>query len=182
MLEIPADRIVGTRTAGRISAFSAGFLPLLDADSEFALKWMALCRAHLSDTGIRDPIECWEYLGDFYVQEGNKRVSVLRWFGAVTIPARVRRVLPRSFDTPRERAYGEFLEFYRASRIYGVQFRKPGEYAKLLFIDRLHIGNVVEVRECLQGLKSCLYPGLIGEPQDLLCHSAVIAVCICVGV
>ena len=132
VLEIPADRIVGTRTAGRISAFSAGFLPLLDADSEFALKWMALCRAHLSDTGIRDPIECWEYLGDFYVQEGNKRVSVLRWFGAVTIPARVRRVLPRSLDTPRERAYGEFLEFYRASRIYGVQFRKPGEYAKLL--------------------------------------------------
>ena len=74
-LEIPIERIVGVKSAGRISAFSAGFFPLLDCESEFAMKWMTLCRAHQGDEGIRDPIICYEYLGNFYVQEGNKRTE-----------------------------------------------------------------------------------------------------------
>ena len=78
LVEIPTERIVGVRSSGRVSAFSAGFLPLLGQDSEFAVKWISLCSDHLED-GIRDPIECFEYLGNFYVQEGNKRVSVLKW-------------------------------------------------------------------------------------------------------
>ena len=132
VVEIPIERIVGTRSAGRVSAFSAGFYPLLDIDSEFAAKWMRLCQAHLSDTGIRDPIECCEYLGDFYVKEGNKRVSVLKSFGAARISAHVERLLPTETDTPRSRAYAEFLQFYKDSRIYDLQFQKPGSYARLL--------------------------------------------------
>ena len=31
LLEIPSERIVGTKSAGRIAAFSPSFLPLLDA-------------------------------------------------------------------------------------------------------------------------------------------------------
>ena len=130
--DISIDRIIGTKSAGRVSAFSAGFYPLLEADSEFAAKWMALCKAHLSDTGIRDAIECYEYLGDFYVQEGNKRLSVLKYFGASQIPCRIKRILPAESDDPRIKAYYEFLGFYKAARIYDVQLKKPGEYAKLL--------------------------------------------------
>ena len=129
--EIPADRIVGTKTAGRISAFSASFYPLSDVSSEFAGKWMTLCKAHLSDTGIREPIVCYEYLSDFYVQEGNKRVSVLRYFGASSIPARIFRVLPADRSDIRVAAYYEFVEFHRATGIYDIQFRKPGGYARL---------------------------------------------------
>ena len=51
--EIPIERIVGTKSAGRVSAFTAGFLPLLDLESEFAMKWISLCADHLSDVGIR---------------------------------------------------------------------------------------------------------------------------------
>ena len=132
LLEIPAERIVGTKSAGRIAAFSPSFLPLLDAKSEFATKWMSLCAAHLGDVGIRDAINCYEYLGNFYVQEGNKRVSVLRYFGAARIPATVKRILPGKSDDPRITAYYEFLDFFKASRLYAVQFRRPGDYAKLL--------------------------------------------------
>ena len=127
---IPINQIIGTRSSGRVSAFSAGFYPLLDEDSEFAAKWMALCKAHLSDTGIRDPIECYEYLGDFYVQEGNKRVSVMKYFGATQIPSRIKRILPAESDDPRIRAYYEFLEFYKITGLYGFQLKKPGGYAK----------------------------------------------------
>ena len=131
-MEIPADRIVGTKSAGRIAAFTPSFLPLLDPKTEFATKWIALCDAHLGDEGIRDPITCYEYLGNFYVQEGNKRVSVLRYFGAPRIPAVVKRVLPAKTQEPRIIAYYEFLDFFKAAKIYTVQFRHPKDYARLL--------------------------------------------------
>ncbi len=131
ILEIPADRIVGVKSSGRVAAFTAGFRPLLDLETEFASKWISLCCAHLSE-GIQEPIECFEYLGNFYVQEGNKRVSVLRHFGAPRILASVRRILPQPSDEPRIRAYYEFLDFYQVSGLYQPQFRRPGDYAKLL--------------------------------------------------
>ncbi|MBO5953069.1 MAG: BMP family ABC transporter substrate-binding protein [Oscillospiraceae bacterium] len=132
LVEIPAERIIGTKSAGRITAFSAGFLPLLDVNSEFAAKWMALCDAHLSPEGIRDPVLCYEYLGNFYVQEGNKRVSVLKSFGAPRIPGIVRRVLPEVSEEPHIRAYFEFLDFYKDAGIYDIRYQAPGDYSKLL--------------------------------------------------
>ena len=131
VVNIPAERILGTKSAGRISAFSAGFYPLLPPETEFAQKWMYLCAAHMSDEGIRTPIVCYEYLGNFYVQEGNKRVSVLKYFGASQIPGTVYRVLPAPSDEPRIQAYNEFLSFYNATGLYDVQFRQPGDYEKL---------------------------------------------------
>ncbi len=131
-IEIPAEHVVGVKSAGRISAFSASFLPLLAPDSEFGMKWVSLCQAHLGDTGLRDPILCYEYLGNFYIQEGNKRFSVLRWFGSPRVPSQVKRILPPMSNDPRIKAYYEFLDFYKSTKLYCVQFRRPGEYAKLL--------------------------------------------------
>ena len=132
LVDIPINRIVGTKTAGRVSAFTPSFRPLMDTESEFAAKWISLCADHLGEEGIHTPIECFEYLGDFYVQEGNKRVSVLRHFGAAKIAANVKRILPASDDSPRFKAYQEFLEFYKLSGLYDVQFSVPGNYSKLL--------------------------------------------------
>ena len=131
VVEIPSERIIGVKSAGRISAFTASFLPLLEPKSEFGTKWINLCMAHLGATGITDPILCYEYLGDFYVQEGNKRVSLLRYFEAPRIPGQVRRILPPRTEEPRIKAYYEFVEFYKVSKLYTVQFRRPGDYARL---------------------------------------------------
>ena len=130
LVDIPASRIVGTKTAGRISAFSPSFLPLLEKGTEFATKWIELCAAHLSE-GIRDPIVCYEYYGNFYVQEGNKRVSVLKYFESPRIPGIVHRVSPEPSDEPRYKAYLEFLEFFKRTKMYDVQFTAPGCYARL---------------------------------------------------
>ena len=147
LVEIPANRIIGTKSAGRITAFTPDFLPLLGEDSEFAHKWMMLCEAHLSDEGIRDPIVCFEYLGNFYVQEGNKRVSVLRYFGAPRIPGYVTRILPAPSEDPQVVTYYEFLEFYNASGIYDIQFRQPGDYPKLTSFLGKEPGEVWTERE-----------------------------------
>ena len=132
LVDIPAERIVGVKSSGRVTAFSATFRPLLDLKTEFGAKWVSLCEAHLGETGITDPIQCYEYLGNFYVQEGNKRVSVLRHFDAPQIPGYVKRVLPIKTDDPRNQAYYEFLEFYKDTKLYQLQFRRPGDYGKLL--------------------------------------------------
>ena len=132
LVEIPAERIIGVKTAGRVTAFSANFRPLLGQKTEFGVKWISLCEVHLGEKGITDPILCYEYLGNFYVQEGNKRVSVLRHFESPQIPGYVKRILPNKTEEPRIQAYYEFLEFYKDAKLYQPQFRRPGDYGKLL--------------------------------------------------
>ncbi len=131
VMEIPIDQIVGTKTAGRRSAFSADFLPLLDPDSEFAGKWVSLCEAHLGDEGIRDPIRCYEYFGRFYVQEGNKRVSVLRSYDAPTIPAYVIRMIPVWTEDPAVAAYYDFMQSFPKTKLYRTRFTRAGSFVKL---------------------------------------------------
>ncbi len=131
LIEIPTEQIVGTKTAGRRSAFAANFMPLLETGSEFAFKWIDLCAAHLGDEGIRDPIRCYEYLGRFYVQEGNKRVSVLKSYNAPTIPGYVIRVIPQWSDDPAVRAYYDFMASYQLTGLYRVYFSRVGSFQKL---------------------------------------------------
>jgi basic membrane protein A len=130
LVEIPAESIVGTKTSGRHTAFAPNFMPLLEADTEFAAKWSNLCEAHLEE-GIHTPIIAFEYMNRFYVQEGNKRVSVLKYYGAVKIAGTVTRLIPERNDSLENRIYYEFLDFYRLSKVNDVHFSKPGSYAKL---------------------------------------------------
>lgn len=131
LVDIPADRIVGTTTAGRKSAFAGNFMPLLDGDTEFGFKWINLCEHHLGPSGITEPIICLEYLGRFYVTEGNKRVSVLKSYDAVTIPGKVTRVIPAYSDDLTVQIYYEFMQFYKLSQIYDVSFSRLGGYAQM---------------------------------------------------
>lgn len=131
VVEIPSDRIVGTLSPGRRSAFAADFMPLLDVETEFASKWIELCTAHLGDEGIRDPVRCYEYLGRFYIQEGNKRVSVLKSYGAPIIPARVIRMLPVRSDEPETMAYYDFVRYYQLSGLYSLYFSRAGRFDRL---------------------------------------------------
>ena len=110
-MEIPLWLVTGTRTAGRQNAFSKDFLPILPENSEFARKWITLYEAQMEE-GIRDPILVYEFMHRFYVQEGNKRVSVMKYLDASRIMARVIRVIPEKTDDPSVKLYYEFMEFY----------------------------------------------------------------------
>ena len=131
LVDIPLDFIVGTSTAGRTNSFSSNFLPLLEETSEFACKWSSLSTAHLEE-GIRDPIKVYEFMNRYYVVEGNKRVSVLKYFGADSIHAYVTRILPQRNDSRENRLYYEYVDFYRDSGINYVEFSKIGSYKLLL--------------------------------------------------
>lgn len=128
--EVGLDLVVGTKTRARQESFSRGFMPLLEASTEFGAKWAALADVQ-RDEGIRDPIVAYEYLQRLYVQEGNKRVSVLRYAGARSVSASVTRVLPMPQDSEEYRIYQEFLRFWSVCPFYGLDFSYAGAYAHL---------------------------------------------------
>ncbi|MDO4305706.1 MAG: BMP family ABC transporter substrate-binding protein [Eubacteriales bacterium] len=130
LVQIPMDQIVGTKTGGRSNAFAANFMPIIRENSEFALKWASLCGSHQNE-GIRDPIKAYEYMNKFYVEEGNKRVSVLKYFEAVSVPGMVTRILPPRTNEKENRIYYEFVDFYNLSGVNYIWFSKLGSFARL---------------------------------------------------
>ncbi len=131
IMDIPLEKVVGTKTEGRTSAFANNFMPLLSEKSEFGAKW-AFLYDHQIEEGIHDPITAYEFMNQYYVQEGNKRVSVLKYVGAFSIAASVTRLIPKRTDDLNNRLYYEFLDFYQVSFNCDIWFSKEGSYDKLL--------------------------------------------------
>jgi basic membrane lipoprotein Med (substrate-binding protein (PBP1-ABC) superfamily) len=130
LIEIPLKKITGTYTHLRSLSFARNFMPLIEA--EFRDKWSSLCEAHLKE-GIRDSIKVYEYMNWFYVIEGNKRVSVLKYFDAYSISAKVTRLIPKYDESNKNnRLYYEFLKFNKQTGIYSIWFTKEGSFEKLL--------------------------------------------------
>lgn len=153
LMEIPLSMVVGTKTAGRQQAFADDFMPLLEVYSEFALKWWKLYDSQMEE-GIRDPIKVYEYMHRFYVQEGNKRVSVSKFVGAYGIMGDVLRILPNKEgeEDEADKVYAEFLRFFDSAPIYEIDFTVLGSYEKLANILGLELGKPWP-REIVEKLK-----------------------------
>ncbi len=132
LMEIPVKKIKGTKTVGRATSFAPNFMPILAIKTEFSSKWMHLCNAHLAE-GIRDPIKVYEYLNWFYVEEGNKRVSVLKYNDAVLMSAEVTRLIPKYDPTDETNViYYEFLDFFKQTRLNFIWMSERGAFNRLL--------------------------------------------------
>lgn len=129
--EIQVKKIKGTRTQARSTSFSPDFMPILEQHTEFATKWTNLYKSHMTE-GIRDPIKVYEYLSWYYVEEGNKRVSVLKYSDAALVHANVTRLIPK-YDAHNKTIviYYEFLEFYKKMPVNFLWFSEPGSFDKL---------------------------------------------------
>ena len=128
--QIPLALVVGTKHEGRNNAFARNFMPLLSSSSEFADKWITLCDAHLNE-GIREPVKLYEYRNRFYVEEGNKRVSILKYFEADSVDAYVIRIPSARDGSEEAELYEAFLQFHDWSGLRTVEFSSPGSYELL---------------------------------------------------
>ncbi len=131
ILDVPLDKIVGTKTRGRTQAFAGNFMPILKEGTEFSAKWAAVYKYQM-DVGIYDPIIAYEFMNRYYVLEGNKRVSVLKYVNAYSISAQVTRLLPKRTNDWDNRLYYEFVDFNRVSANSDLWFTHEGGYARLL--------------------------------------------------
>ena len=135
VMEIPIQFIVGTVTAGRQESFARNFMPLLGPETEFGTKWISLMEYQTSH-GISDAIKVIEFMGKFYVMEGNKRVSVMRYLEQPTMRANITRIMPpQSASEDKEvKIYYEFLKFFKCTNLYNIMFTEEGSYQKLAAI------------------------------------------------
>ena len=148
VLNIPLNQVVGTSTVGRTQAFASNFMPLLDYGSEFSVKWSNLVDAQVSE-GIHDAIKVYEYMNKYYVIEGNKRASVLKFFDSPTIAAEVIRKIPKRTDDLENQIYYEFMDFYKLTKINYVQFTKLGSYKKILTATGKNLTDEWTEDECM---------------------------------
>ena len=137
---VPLERVLGSVSRGRSYAFSAGFLPILEGGSEFSTKWERLY-AGVEETGLNQPVTLLEYMGWYYVTEGNKRVSVMKSMGSLDIEADVTRVIPAPSESPEYKAWQEYCDFARDTGLYNLFFSKPGSFQKLLALPCVRAGE-----------------------------------------
>ena len=55
----------------------------------------------------------------------------MKFFGVVSIPGTVTRILPKRTEEKENKIYFEFLEFYEAAPINYIWFSREGSFAKL---------------------------------------------------
>ncbi|MBS6516894.1 MAG: BMP family ABC transporter substrate-binding protein [Clostridium sp.] len=130
VFEIPLARVTGTRTASRSESFAWNFMPLLQEKTEFSGKWERLYEAQMEE-GIREPVKVYEYMHHFYVREGNKRVSVMKFVGAVKITADITRILPKRDGKRASEAFYQYAAFNRVTGLFDLLFSEPEAYQKL---------------------------------------------------
>ncbi len=157
--EVKLNKIVGTYTDIRSESFAGNWMPLLAEGTEFASKWQALYAHHLQD-GISDPIKVYEYLGKYYVVEGNKRVSVMNWVDAYSIRADITRLLPRYDESDEQvRIYYEILSYDPKSFAFSdLWFSRCGSFTRLIEGARRFVEHEADRYPELQG----------AEPHDWL--------------
>ena len=142
MRPISLNRVVGTYQASRANSFAANFMPLLDPSTEFAGKWINLCNAHLQ-SGIRDPIRVYEYLWKYYVAEGNKRVSVLKYFEASSFEAEIIRLVPQWDESdPEVERYYTFLAYSKKGVFSDIELSESRKYERLFRIEQRLISEL----------------------------------------
>ena len=133
--EISLSRVVGTYTASRAHSFADNFMPLHPPLSEFASKWINLCAIHMSE-GLRDPVQVYEYLWRYYVVEGNKRVSILKYFEAPTVQAEITRVVPQLDEgDPDTAVYYAYLSYDKTGLFKNIQLSSAFKYEQLSRIE-----------------------------------------------
>ncbi len=155
VLELPLNYIVGNKEMSRNNAFANNFMPLLEDGTEFATKWTELCESVRLE-GVHTGIKCYEYLNNYYVQEGNKRVSVSNYLKMGFIHSEVTRILPPKGDTKELKVYYEYLDFFNVTRAFYITFTEPGGYAKLADL----LGQDLEHKwsdDVLQDLKAAFF-------------------------
>ena len=137
---VPLEQISGSVSQGRSYAFARNFFPLLESGSEFAGKWNRLY-ASVEEEGLNQPVTLLEYMGSYYVAEGNKRVSVMKCMNALDIEASVTRVIPPRTDDPENISYFEYCDFARETGLYNIFMTRPGSYEKLLSLPGVRAGS-----------------------------------------
>lgn len=159
VMDLPLKKIKGTYTYMRSTSFARNFMPLMGLETEFASKWIAVYKAQIRE-GLRDAIKVYEYMNWFYVIEGNKRVSVLKYMDIFSFPAHVIRLIPKYDEQNKDiRTYYAFLKFYKHTKINTIWFSEEKSFNELWKLIRNYEppSRMVKMEERFKYFQSAVY-------------------------
>lgn len=176
LIQIPVERIVGTYTRARSNAFASNFMPILEPKSEFGMKWSSLFDGIVNE-GVLHPIKVVEYRGYFYVEEGNKRVSVMKYLGTDYAEANVARIIAERTNDREGRIYEAYLQWYKDTELNMIYFTQEGSFEKLYDLTG-HVPGVKWKEEDVTNLRSAYlrfqeeYKKVYGDRIDMQASDA----------
>ena len=132
VMDIPTNLIVGvTEATEKSTLYTKELLPVSAPQSEYADTWREIYHQYFREKRALGQIQCYEYLGKFYIADGLKRVSVLKFLKKTTISAHVIRMMPNKTGARSVQIYYDFLFQLRLTGMYQLQFTQEGFFEKL---------------------------------------------------
>ena len=122
--EIPLDKIVGS--VEKYSYFDKNFVPKNDIVKQ---RWINIYVGYMIDSML-PPIILYKIKDDYYVYDGNHRVSVAKFLNFASIEAEVEEFLPTK-DTKDKMIYQEHMFFEKETGIEEIILSEPIKYKYL---------------------------------------------------
>ena len=122
--EIPLDKIVGS--VEKYSYFDKNFVPKNDIVKQ---RWINIYVGYMIDSML-PPVILYKIKDDYYVYDGNHRVSVAKFLNFASIEAEVEEFLPTK-DTKDKMIYQEHMFFEKETGIEEIILSEPIKYKYL---------------------------------------------------
>ena len=122
--EIPLDKIVGS--VEKYSYFDKNFVPKNDIVKQ---RWINIYVGYMMDSML-PPVILYKIKDDYYVYDGNHRVSVAKFLNFASIEAEVEEFLPTK-DTKDKVIYQEHMFFEKETGIEEIILSEPIKYKYL---------------------------------------------------
>ena len=122
--EIPLDKIVGS--VEKYSYFDKNFVPKNDIVKQ---RWINIYVGYMMDSML-PPVILYKIKDDYYVYDGNHRVSVAKFLNFASIEAEVEEFLPTK-DTKDKVIYQEHMFFEKETGIDEIILSEPIKYKYL---------------------------------------------------
>ena len=122
--EIPLDKIVGS--VEKYSYFDKNFVPKNDIVKQ---RWINIYVGYMMDSML-PPVILYKIKDDYYVYDGNHRVSVAKFLNFASIEAEVEEFLPTK-DTKDKVIYREHMFFEKETGIEEIILSEPIKYKYL---------------------------------------------------
>ena len=122
--EIPLGKIVGS--VEKYSYFDKNFVPKNNIVKQ---RWISIYTAYMAETML-PPVILYKIKGDYYVYDGNHRVSVAKFLNFASIEAEVEEFLPTK-DTKDKVIYREHMFFEKETGIEEIILSEPIKYKYL---------------------------------------------------
>ena len=122
--EIPLGKIVGT--VEKYSYFDKNFVPKNNIVKQ---RWISIYTAYMAETML-PPVILYKIKDDYYVYDGNHRVSVAKFLNFASIEAEVEEFLPTK-DTKDKVIYREHMFFEKETGIEEIILSEPIKYKYL---------------------------------------------------